>query len=143
MAKKSNAGRPTKYAKKYCDEVIETGKQGLSVEAFAGKIGVCKQTVYTWQERHPEFLDACKRAEAARQHFWEQMGIAGTVGKIRGFKPDSWRFNMKNRFGWRDRIEHSGEIATGVKGEAYAKMMSDPEMAQKLADLAEFAAEED
>jgi len=41
------------------------------------------------------------------------MGRSGAAGRITGFNPAAWIFNMKNRFGWRDKqeIEHTGEFA--------------------------------
>ena len=83
--------------------------QGLSKESFAGDIGVHKDTIYEWADRHKAFSDAIKRGEGKSRIFWEKMGNAGALGRLPGFNSASWIFNMKNRFGWRDKQEITGE----------------------------------
>lgn len=46
--------------------------KGYSLAAFAGSIGVARETVYEWGRSLPEFSDALKRAKAARTLYWEQ-----------------------------------------------------------------------
>ena len=102
-------GRPTKYKKEYCDELIEHMSKGLSYEAFAGAIGVCKQTLYTWEKEHEDFVDAKRRAVEACRIFWEKLGIDHILneteyqGGSKSLNASVWIFNMKNRFLWRDR----------------------------------------
>lgn len=103
------AGRPTKYRPEYCEMIIEHMAKGLSKEAFAGVIGIHKETIYNWAEANSEFSDAIKIGEAKCRVFWEQAGIDGMMGNIEGFNAASWVFNLKNRFGWRDRQEVTGE----------------------------------
>lgn len=102
-------GRPTKYKKAYCKQVVEFMGQGLSKEAFAGELGVCARTVYNWAEDHPEFLQAIKDGETASLRFWERLGVAGAAGKVPGFNATAWIFNMKNRANWRDKQEVTGD----------------------------------
>ena len=49
-------GRPTDYKPEYCAQLLEHMTEGLSIEAFASVIGVAKQTLYTWTEKHAEFF---------------------------------------------------------------------------------------
>jgi len=81
------------------------GEEGLSYETFAAVIEVNKDTLYEWEAVHPEFSEAKKLAFEKNRAFWEKIGTAGMVGKIPGFNATVWIFNMKNRHGWRDRIE--------------------------------------
>ena len=106
------AGRPTLYRPEYCEQVIDHMAQGLSFEAFAGRVGVTKRTLYDWVEAHPEFLEAKQLAYERCRIFWEQKGIDGLAQK--GFQERLWALNMKNRFGWTDArdIKHSGSIGT-------------------------------
>jgi hypothetical protein len=71
-------GRPTKYLPEYCQKVIEAGEQGKTLTWFAGRVALCgRQSIYEWQNRHPEFSDACTRARAAFQAYWEdRLGVA-------------------------------------------------------------------
>lgn len=103
------AGRPTKYRPEYCQQIIDHMAQGLSKEAFAGAIGVHKETIYNWAEANPEFSDAIKNGEQVCRLFWESLGIQGATGSD-AFNATAWIFNMKNRFHeeWRDRHEHTG-----------------------------------
>lgn len=95
------AGRPTKYKPEYCEALIEHMLRGKSFEAFAGVLRVDHDTLYEWCKRHKEFSDTKKVGLAISRNFWEEMGIDGIT--IPGFNTALWIFNMKNRFGWRDR----------------------------------------
>lgn len=94
----ARTGRPTKYKKKYCDDLIKHMKQGLSYETFGASIGVSKQTVYDWEKKHPEFIDSKRLAWGEYQLFWEKMGVHGSAGKLKGFNSTSFIYNMKCRF---------------------------------------------
>ena len=65
-------GRPTDYDPKYCEELIAHMKEGFSLEAFAGRIGVCEKTLYNWRDAHEEFLQAIKRGQPASRFAWEK-----------------------------------------------------------------------
>lgn len=121
MAEKSKGGRPTKYRPEYCAQLIShMGDQGLSYDTFAAVIGVNVDTLYEWEKRHAAFSEAKKVAFLRNKLWWERIGIAGMTGtskdKIPNFNPTVWIFNMKNRHGWRDRIEteHKGQIDSNV-----------------------------
>lgn len=68
---KNLGGRPTVYLPKFCKEVIEFMAHGFSLSAFAGTIGVSRETIYAWSETIPDFGEALKRARAARTLYWE------------------------------------------------------------------------
>lgn len=107
--KSSPVGRPSKYKEEYCQMIIDHMKRGLSIESFAGVVGVHKDTIYEWKEVHPEFSDALKQGEAQSLLFWELLGIDGANGKIPNFSASSFIFNMKNRFDWKDKKEIKSE----------------------------------
>ena len=66
------AGRPTKYKKRYCDDLIKHMKQ--------------------------EFMNAKRLAWQEYQLFWEKMGVHGSAGKLKGFNSTSYIYNVKCRF---------------------------------------------
>lgn len=138
----SKMGRPEKYKPEFCEQIIEHSKQGLSIESFGGVVGVSKRTIYTWCETHEDFLHACQEASEHSRLFWEKMGVQGAKGELVGFKDRAWIFNMKNRFAWKDRLEHSGEIKS-PRGDAFANLMKDPAMMEKAMEVAEFLAEQE
>lgn len=94
-------GRPTKYRPEYCDDIIDYMSQGFSKEAYAGKIRVSKHRIYDWMKKYKAFRHAVKQGEVGCQQHWEEIGhdmaLAGQGNAA------IWIFNMKNRFGWRDR----------------------------------------
>ena len=51
-------GRPTDYKPEYCKRVIAMGKRGKSPAQMASALGVARQTIDNWGEKHPKFLDA-------------------------------------------------------------------------------------
>lgn len=97
--------RPTDYKPEYDEMLITHMSEGMSYESFAGKIGAYKQTLYNWEKSQPTFLDAKREAWEKSRYFWEKIGVGGAVGKVNGFNVTAWIFNMKNRFGWRDRTD--------------------------------------
>lgn len=106
-------GRPTKYKKEYCQQLIDHMAAGFSFHSFGGKLLVGHRTLFDWLDRYPEFQDAKLIGEYACMYFWEKTGIAGTHGKIKGFQQASFIFNMKARFakyGWRDIPEDAAKI---------------------------------
>lgn len=95
----------SKYKQEYCDKVIAHMSKGQSFESFGGVVGVCHKTLYNWLEAHDEFCIAKSQGELKGLNYWEQVGIAGMVGKIKGFNPVMWIFVLKCRyrkFGYRD-----------------------------------------
>lgn len=71
MTEKRPIGRPSKYRPEFCQAVIEDGRLGFSLSAFAGGIEVDRDTITEWRKVHPEFDQACKTAKAVRARFLE------------------------------------------------------------------------
>lgn len=114
-------GRPTVYDPKYCDMLIEHMAQGFSFESFAGKIGVCFKTLYTWKDQHPEFLQAQSNGKARSLTWWEDQGRLAMWTDEKGSKFNNtiWIFSMKNKFGWRDRVETTVKDPKDLLGKKY------------------------
>lgn len=104
--KKNPIGRPSKYDPKYCEEIVEFMSSGASFIEFAHHIGVVDSTLYEWAEKHEDFSRAKKRALHASQTWWEKQARLGLfTGKEDKFSAPTWIFNMKARFGYRDKVE--------------------------------------
>jgi hypothetical protein len=87
-----------------CEDYCTHIRQGFSDESF----NQCRPaTLGVYRKKYPIEFDAEKieQARAERYRYWEALGIAGAMGKIPGFNAAAWIFNMKNRFGWRDKTE--------------------------------------
>jgi hypothetical protein len=97
--------RATSYDVKYCEMLINHMAQGLSVEAFAGKIRVSKQTVYNWMKMYEEFREAKAIGDACVQYYLENLANDAMNGAIENFNTIVWIFKMKNLCGWKDKLE--------------------------------------
>jgi hypothetical protein len=112
-------GHPTHYRPEYCELVIEKAMTlGLSLTAFAGVIGVSRETIYAWIKSYSEFSDACSRAKSARVLWWELK-----LGRSRkGAEVTASIFALKNAdpAEWRDvkHTEHKHTIAAETLNDA-------------------------
>jgi hypothetical protein len=112
---KNDTGRPTKYKPEYCQLLIKHMTTGLSYETFGAALNVSKETIYDWERAHAEFLDSKRIAFTKCQEFWEKLGIDEILntseyqGGSKSLNSAVWVFNMKNRFNWKDKTEHTGE----------------------------------
>lgn len=105
--------RPTKYDPKFCEALIEHMKQGLSYTTFAAVADVHPDTLYEWEKKHPEFSEAKKKAFIHCQLEWEKAGSIDSLEK-KDMSWTGWYMNMKNRFGWRDKVEQDTSIEVQV-----------------------------
>lgn len=125
-AEKHPGGRPTTYDPIYCEMLVKHMEDGFSFESF-GKIAKCaRSTLYEWEKNFEEFSDAKKLGETACQYFWEEQGIrylhnetikdGDGMTVTRSINATLWIFNMKNRFGWRDKQKDEEEQPKGQPG---------------------------
>jgi len=127
-AKAGPGGRPTDYKPEYCEMLIEHMAKGFSFETFGATIRVARSTVFLWAEKHQEFSDAKKLAFDLCQLWWEEKSIlnieniseteregnrVSTYSK--SLNTGNFVFNMKNRFGWKDKLEVSGDDRAPIK----------------------------
>ena len=103
-------GRPTKYKKEYCIELVKHMAEGLSFESFWAIPKISIDTAYKWADKHIEFAEAKKIGEKLSLKYWENMGREIALGDRKG-NPAVWIFTMKNRFGWTDKQEISASEA--------------------------------
>ena len=92
-------------------------------------IGVCKATLNNWMDEHPEFLDAVKRAKAARLRDWEANAINM---RANGGGPGGATitiFGLKNMGGdeWSDTQRHevTGKDGAPLKSDMTVKVDPD------------------
>lgn len=136
-------GRPTKYKPEYCQMLIEHMAQGLSFMSFAAKIDTTSVRLYDWVKRFPDFRYAKEVGTQKSLMFWEKLGVNNIIsesqspgGWSRSLNSAVYRLQMANRFGWRDKVDHSGEIDTsGVKNKLI-DLMKDPKLAKAARDVA-------
>lgn len=110
-------GQPLKYGtpekrRKMWDNFTAHVASGLSMESFPD----CdEETCFSYSKRFPEDCPWEELVEAKRKSllFWEKLGVAGTTGKLPGFNPATWIFNMKNRAKWTDKVENTNQGPNG------------------------------
>jgi hypothetical protein len=116
---KPSVGRPTKYTATKPAELLKWMEKGYSFEASCGKMRISKRTGYTWMQKHVEFLHARELGDTVAQAFYEDMMLNNLVmDKDSKFNQSVFSLAMKNRFGWRDKVDLdaqvSGELVVNV-----------------------------
>lgn len=86
------------YNESMCETVKHLLADGKSIARIATNLGVCRDTIYDWRDKHPEFASALKAGKDAAQAHWEDIGEEGINGNIKNFSATAWMFTMKNRF---------------------------------------------
>ena len=77
---KHPGGRPTLYRREMCNRLVDAMAKGLTAEAAAAKIGISARSLFYWQQRHSEFLQAIQEGRQRSQLWWEERAIAMAKG---------------------------------------------------------------
>lgn len=128
------AGRPTRYKAEYAEKAYRMCLLGLTDKQLADYFNVSEQTINTWKQKHPKFVESLKAgkeeadAKVAESLYARAKGYSHQEDKIfcnnngevtvvpttKHYPPDTaaafiW---LKNRAGWRDKVEteHSGSV---------------------------------
>ena len=56
-------GRPTKYKPEYAEQAGKLALLGIKDEEIADVLGVSNATIYNWQNKNPDFLEAIKQGK--------------------------------------------------------------------------------
>jgi hypothetical protein len=88
---KHPGGRPTKYRPEFVEQAAKLCKLGATDAELADFFSVSIQTLYSWRNVHPEFLDAIKTAKEAAdervQRSLFQRAIGYQVDAVKIFMP--------------------------------------------------------
>lgn len=110
-----NLGRPSKYEKSMCLDVIGVMKDGRSKECAATLMGIHRTTFFDWiNEEHPtykaDFAYSVKVGEYLSELWWKEVGRSNLPNPQ--FNVGLYTLHMANRFGWsrKDRLEVKGHI---------------------------------
>ena len=110
-------GRPPKITKAWADTqakaLAERFRDGQSVAEVCAEIGIWKESFYKAEKLSVDFANAYKKGKQLSEAWWNDLGRQGASGQ-HAIQPATWMFNMKNRFGWKDKQELSGSLAVGV-----------------------------
>lgn len=95
-----------KYKSEFCQMLVDHMAQGLSYETFGAEVNCGKTTLYDWEGKYPEWVDAKEIAFLKAQIFFEKRLIAkssGATKKQNGFDAklidaQCLMFALKTRF---------------------------------------------
>jgi len=98
---------------------ITAMRKGAGVTELAHYLGVSRETIYRWcdsedKQYHRPFAEAVALGRELSEAWWMRFGRLAMMGKVPAAPPSWWIFNMKNRFGWRDRVEVGGSQESAV-----------------------------
>jgi hypothetical protein len=78
--------------------VVAFMTRGYSLTAFAGHIGVGRDTVDEWAKTNPEFDQAIRRGQSARVLYWEKrlitsekVRVTPTMFALKNASPEEWQ----------------------------------------------------
>lgn len=87
-------GRPTKFNDRMLQKVTELAKEGKTNEEIASTIGVHVNTIYIWQAKHKNFLEALKDGKSIA----DDMVEASLFRRACGYSHNAEKqFLVKNR----------------------------------------------
>ena len=114
---KRPVGRPTLYDPAMCEEVIELGRIGKSIEQICYQLNISIRTIYLWRDTHEEFMQALEDAKIFEQAWWEEQAAAYMVENKESDKLNTglWSRSMAARFPKKYRESTKTEI-TGADG---------------------------
>ncbi len=95
------------------ERAIRAMQKGAGIKELAHYLGVSRQTIYDWcDEKHAQyhrrFAEAVAIGRELSEAWWMRYGRLAMMKQVTAAPPSWWIFNMKNRFGWRDRVEIAG-----------------------------------
>lgn len=118
------------YKKEFGLKLIEHMSKGLSYESFGPEVGVHRYTLYDWEKKYPEWLQAKREAQDKALKFWESLLTAKAYGAKKEVDITAVIFCLKTRFhhtyGERQKVDLSGEVAT--KSTTDLSQLSDKEL---------------
>lgn len=140
------AGRPSTYDPAYCDKVVQFSKAGYSLTSFAAEIGVNRDTISEWMQKHPEFSVAANKAKAVRARWWEEQALEMGEEGGNGGRASMVLFMLKNHapeeFRERQEIAHTGadggalvvthQLAAGSLGHAFGEVIEHEAQAEPV-----------
>ena len=122
-AERKKTGRPRTTLAKLPDDwqaiCKRVGSEGGSAAELRSELGIGRSAWETLLTDEPEFQAAVKAAEDASNVWWERAGRR--LALEGGGNAAIWIFNMKNRFGWRDKPE--GDDKPDALTESLAKLI--------------------
>ena len=101
---KHPGGRPSKYTKTACTQIVEAGRKGMCLAEMAEELDVSVQTLMNWCDEYPEFLESYTRAQQAAEAYWAsrlRTGLDKTPSEFQG--PANLKYMAQRFKGWSEK----------------------------------------
>lgn len=98
--------------KNWEEKIIALAKKGGSIVEIAVLLDISRDTFYALSERDDYFSDTVKRCKQLSEAWWVSKGRTELDNK--DFSYTGWYMNMKNRFGWADKIEQKTDVRASI-----------------------------
>lgn len=109
--------------------VMDCGQEGGSAVEMRCLLGIGSSAWETLLTDSKEFRDTVKSAQDLCEVWWERTGRKMATGS--DGNATVWIFNMKNRFGWRDKQEIAHSNPDGSMGPTRIEIVA-PSMDKKI-----------
>lgn len=93
-------GRPSKFDETYGERIVELMTEGKSIVAVCKELQISRDTFYRWCKEHDEFKAKVQEGLTYSEAWWEELGLAGMLGKINKFNPTMYIHRMNTQFKW-------------------------------------------
>lgn len=101
--------RQVHFSPEMCDQIIEVADNGGHVAKMCSVLGIkSRDTFYRWIKEYPEFAEAYETAKLRSQAFYEDLLLAGTLGKVKNFNFNGLAMTLNNKFGDEYKRNSSG-----------------------------------
>jgi DNA-binding transcriptional regulator YiaG len=114
--KGGGSGLRKEYQKRFCNVVIDQGRQGKSRAQIAAYLGVSRRTLATWERNHEDFKDAMEIADERALAYLEGLAMKGL--KLKHFQSALLNKLMAARYpkeyGEKSKLEIEGEAPLTV-----------------------------
>lgn len=97
----NNGGRPDNYEPRFCEVVVEKGREGATLAEMTLACGQARrETLHDWARKYPQFSEALTLARLESLVWWERQGKAGLHDEYKGrkFNDRQWKQMMAGMF---------------------------------------------
>jgi hypothetical protein len=107
--KKRERGRPEKTIKDFKEgweeTILKMSREGASIVEIAVELNISRNTLSKMTDNDAYFLSTIKECKRLCEAWWLKKGRTELENK--DFSYTGWYMNMKNRFGWTDRVDQT------------------------------------